>query len=339
MSRVRQQLPLRRLGDLREVNARFIADRLVQLVPTTVAILIISFILIHVAPGDPVLTLAGEHGDAAYYAFMRHRFGLDQPILQQLMTYLGRVAHGDLGFSYVYGRGTLGVIMERVPATLLLTGTALAIAVLVGIPLGAVAAARPHGARDVGISALTLGLFSAPAFWIGQLAILGLSLHYGFFPVQGMTSASGTSSGWPHAWDVARHLALPAMVLAAQEIAVLARVTRSTLLDELPRDHIRTARAKGLSESQALVRHALPRALLPVVTIIGARAGHLVAGAAVVEIIFGWPGMGRLLLGSLESRDTPILLGLFLVVSLTVVLANLLSDLTYAAIDPRIRLR
>ena len=322
-----------------EVTARFVAERLLQLVPTALAIVIISFILIHVAPGDPVVTLAGEHGDAAYYAFMRHRFGLDQPIPQQLVTYLGRVARGDLGYSYVYGRATLDVISQRVPATLLLTGTALAIAVLLGIPLGALAAARPHGARDVGISALTLGLYSAPAFWVGQLAILGLSLRYGLCPVQGMTSAGDISTGWPHALDVARHLTLPATVLAAQEIAVLARVTRSTLLDELPRDHIRTARAKGLSEAQALMRHALPRALLPVVTIIGARVGHLVAGAAVVEIIFGWPGMGRLLLGSLESRDTPILLGLFLVVSLTVVLANLFSDLTYAAIDPRIRLR
>ena len=303
------------------------------------AILIISFLLIHLAPGDPVLALAGEHGDAAYYAFMRQRFGLDQPLPQQLMTYLSRVLTGDLGFSYVYGRDTFRVIMDRMPATLLLTGTALVISVLVAIPLGAVAAARPHGARDVGISTIALGLYSTPAFWIGQLAILGLSLRLGVFPVQGMTSAGNTVTGASHAWDVVRHLALPAMVLASQEIAVLVRVTRSTLLDELPRDHIRTARAKGLSEFQALVRHALPRALLPVVTIVGARVGHLIAGAAVVEIIFGWPGMGRLLLASLQSRDTPILLGLFLVVSLTVVLANLFSDLVHAAIDPRIRLR
>ena len=321
------------------MTARFIAGRLLQVVPTMIAILVVSFILIHLAPGDPVTVLAGEHGDAAYYAFMRQRFGLDQPLPLQLATYLRHVVSGDLGFSYVYGRGTLRVIMERVPATLLLTGSALVISVLVAIPLGAVAAAVPHGARDVGISAMALGLYSTPAFWVGQLAILGLSLRLGLFPVQGMTSAGDTATGWLHAWDVARHLTLPAIVLASQEIAVLVRITRSTLLDELQRDHIRTARAKGLSAAQALVRHALPRALLPVVTIVGARAGHLIAGAAVVEIIFGWPGMGRLLLASLQSRDTPILLGLFLVVSFTVVLANLLSDLLYAAIDPRIRVR
>ena len=321
------------------MNVRFVAVRLLQVVPTMLAILIISFILIHLAPGDPVLTLAGEHGDAAYYAFMRQRFGLDQSIPQQLVTYLERVVRGDLGFSYVYGRGTLRVIMERVPATLLLTGTALIISILIAIPLGAVAASRPHGARDVGISAIALGLYSTPAFWVGQLAILGFSLQFGLFPVQGMTSAGSAATGWLHAWDVARHLALPAMVLASQEIAVVVRITRSTLLDELPRDHIRTARAKGLSDVRVLMRHALPRALLPVVTLLGARVGHLIAGAAVVEIIFGWPGMGRLLLASLQSRDTPILLGLFLVVSFTVVLANLLSDLVYAAIDPRIRVR
>ena len=321
------------------MKARFVGGRLLQVVPTMMAILIISFLLIHLAPGDPVLALAGEHGDAAYYAFMRQRFGLDQPLPQQLMTYLHRVVTGDLGFSYVYGRDTLRVIMDRIPATLLLTGSALVLSVLVAIPLGAIAAARPHGARDIGISTIALGLYSTPAFWIGQLAILGLSLRLGFFPVQGMTSAGSTVTGASHAWDVVRHLALPAMVLASQEIAVLVRITRSTLLDELPRDHIRTARAKGLSELQALVRHALPRALLPVVTIVGARVGHLIAGAVVVEIIFGWPGMGRLLLASLQSRDTPILLGLFLVVSLTVVLANLFSDLVHAAIDPRIRLR
>ena len=321
------------------MNVRFVAVRLLQVVPTMLAILIISFILIHLAPGDPVLTLAGEHGDAAYYAFMRQRFGLDQSIPQQLVTYLERVVRGDLGFSYVYGRGTLRVIMERVPATLLLMGTALIISILIAIPAGAVAASRPHGARDVGISAIALGLYSTPAFWVGQLAILGFSLQFGLFPVQGMTSAGSAATGWLHAWDVARHLALPAMVLASQEIAVVVRITRSTLLDELPRDHIRTARAKGLSDVRVLMRHALPRALLPVVTLLGARVGHLIAGAAVVEIIFGWPGMGRLLLASLQSRDTPILLGLFLVVSFTVVLANLLSDLVYAAIDPRIRVR
>ena len=319
------------------VNGRYVARRLVQLVPTVMAVLAIGFLLLRLAPGDPVLAIAGEHGDAAYYAFMRHRFGLDQPLPRQFATYIGRVLHGDLGFSYVYGRATLGVIMERMPATLLLTGTALVLSLAVAIPLGALAASQPHGVRDTGISALALTLYSAPAFWIGQLSILALSLRFGILPVQGMTSAERHVGALPYAWDVLRHLVLPAAVLAAQEVAVLVRITRIALLDELSRDHLRTAYAKGLSRRRALIRHALPRALLPVVTIVGARVGHLLAGAAIVEIIFGWPGMGRLLLGALQSRDTPILLGLFLVVSFSVVLANLVSDLTYAAIDPRIR--
>ena len=324
---------------MRPVNSRFVAGRLLQVVPTVAAILLTGFVLVHVAPGDPVLALAGEHGDAAYYAFMRHRFGLDESLPHQAISWFGHILRGDFGFSYVYGRATAGVILDRVPATLLLTGSALVISLLVAIPLGAIAATRPHGGRDIGISALALGLYSTPAFWIGQLAIIGFALGLGLFPVQGMTSAGSDAAGWSHALDIVRHLMLPALVLASQEIAVLVRVTRSTLLDELSREHVRAARAKGLTAVQALVRHALPRVLLPVVTIVGARVGHLIAGAAVVEIIFGWPGMGRLLLGALQSRDTPILLGLFFVVAFTVVLANLLADLAYAAIDPRIRLR
>jgi peptide/nickel transport system permease protein len=308
-------------------------------VPTVAAVVLVGFLLVHLAPGDPVLALAGEHGDAAYYAFMRERFGLDESLPRQLATYAARVARGDLGFSYVYGRGTLSVIGERVPATLLLTGTALLLAVAAAIPLGAAAARRPHGARDIGISGLALGLYSAPVFWVGQLAVLFLALHLGAFPVQGMTSAGSAYAGAARALDVARHLALPALVLASQEFAVFVRLTRSALIDELSRDHVRTARAKGASERAVVLRHALPRAMLPVVTVIGARAGHLVAGAVVVEVVFGWPGMGRLLVASLQTRDVPVLLSLLIVVAFAVVIANLVTDLVHAAVDPRIRLR
>lgn len=321
------------------MSGRFVLRRLLQVVPTILGILALSFLLVHLAPGDPVVALAGEHGDAGYYAAMRERFGLDRPLPQQFAAYARLVAAGELGVSYVQGRSVAAVIGERVPATLLLTGAALLLAVAVAVPLGAIAARRPHGARDVGISALALGLYSAPVFWVAQLAVLLLALRLGLAPVQGMTDAGGDASGLAHALDVLRHLALPALVLASQELAVLIRLTRAGVLDELARDHVRTARAKGVGERAVLVRHALPRALLPVVTVVGARAGHLVAGAAVVEIVFGWPGMGRLLLTSLQTRDTPLLLGIFLVVSLGVVLANLVTDIAYAAIDPRVRLR
>lgn len=320
------------------MSGRFVLRRLLQLVPTVIGIVLIAFLLIHVAPGDPVVALAGEHGDAEYYAYMRQRFGLDRPLLQQLATYFARVATGDLGVSYVHGRSTVAVIMERVPATLLLTGTALCLAVLVSVPLGAIAARRPGSGRDLGISSGALVLYSAPVFWVGQLAILAVALGLGVFPVQGMTSAGSTATGLGHALDVMRHLALPALVLASQELAVLVRLTRGGLIDELGRDHVRTARAKGVGERSVIARHAMPRALMPAITVIGARAGHLIAGAAVVEIVFGWPGIGRLLVTSLQTRDTPVLLGLFTMISFAVVLANLLTDLVHAAIDPRIRL-
>ena len=270
---------------------------------------------------------------------MRERFGLDQPILRQLATYATRVATGDFGDSYVQGRPAGEMIAERIPATLLLTTTALLLSLLIGIPLGIVAGQRPHGAADLAVSALTIAFQSTPAFLLAHLAIVSVALHLRLFPVQGMTTAGVVAFGLTHVADVVYHLALPAVVLASQEVAVLARLTRGGLVDELERDHVRTARAKGLSERVVLWRHAMPRVLLPLVTVIGARAGHLLAGAAVVEVVFGWPGLGRLMLTALQSRDTPVLLGVFFVVSLAVMIANLLTDLLYATLDPRVRYR
>ncbi len=316
----------------------YVLRRVLQVIPTVLGIGLVAFMLIHLAPGDPVMALAGEHGDAAYYAFMRERFGLNEPLPRQLLTFLTRILHGDFGFSYVQGRSTLVVILERLPATALLGGAAIVISLIVSVPLGVVAARRPDSARDTGISTLALALFSAPAFWLAQMAILVFALALPIFPVQGMTTAGARSTGFGHVLDVARHLALPALALAAREIAMLVRLTRSGLIDELARDHIRTARAKGVGELSVLVRHAFPRALVPALTVVATRVGQLIAGAAVVEVVFGWPGIGRLLLTALQTRDTPILLGLFIVISSSVVVVNLMTDLIHATIDPRIRL-
>ncbi|MDQ2664578.1 MAG: ABC transporter permease [Gemmatimonadota bacterium] len=316
----------------------YVLRRLLQVVPTVIGIVLVAFVLVHIAPGDPVMALAGDHGDAAYYAFMRHRFGLDQPLPRQMLTFFTRMLTGDFGFSYVEGRSTLLVISERIPATSLLGATALLIAVVVSVPLGAIAAQRPETGPDTVISGVALALFSAPAFWLAQMSILCFALGVRLFPVQGMTTAGADQTGAAHVLDVARHLALPALVLAAQEIAVLVRLARSGLIDELARDHVRTARAKGVAELSVLVRHAFPRALVPVLAVVGTRIGHLIAGAAVVEVVFGWPGMGRLLMTALQTRDTPVLLGLFIVVSLSVVVVNLVTDLVHATIDPRVRL-
>lgn len=318
------------------MNARALLLRLLRFPPAAAGVVLLSFVLIHLAPGDPVFALAGEHGDAAYYAFMRARFGLDRPIPERLLTYAGRVARGDFGVSYVHGRAVSAVIAERLPATLMLTATALFLSTGAGLAVGLLTGRRPHGPLDTWASTVVLAFYATPVFWTGQLAVLLLAFGLGMFPVQGMGAAGGVA-GLRGLADLAHHLLLPALVLAAQETAAVARLTRSGLMEELSRDHIRTARAKGLTERAVLVRHALPRALVPVAALVSARAGHLVTGAVIVETVFGWPGAGRLLLSALQTRDTPILLGLFFVGSLFVVAANLAADVFQAALDPRVR--
>ncbi|CAN5909913.1 ABC transporter permease [soil metagenome] len=338
MHRLWSVVAFRGHGDLLLVTHWYVVRRTLQIVPTVLGIVLIAFLLVHLAPGDPVMAVAGEHGDPTYYAFMRERFGLDQSVPRQLLTYLARIARGELGNSYVQGRSTLAIIMERVPATALLGGTALLFALALSLPLGVIAARHPDSARDGTISAVALALFSAPAFWLAQMVILCFAVGMRIFPVQGMTTAGSDATGVQHVLDIARHIVLPAVALGAQELAVLVRLTRSGLIDELGRDHIRTARAKGVREIVVLVRHAFPRALAPTITVVGARIGHLLAGAAVVEVVFGWPGLGRLLFSALETRDIPVLLGLFIVISFSVVVVNLATDLLHAAIDPRITL-
>ena len=319
------------------MTRRYVLRRLAQVPPTIAVILLVGFLLIQLAPGDPVLALAGENGDAAYYAEVRERFGLDAPLPQQLVTYTGNVLQGDLGTSYVQGRPVLEIILERLPATLLLTGVALALSTVVGLAAGVLAAVRHGRWPDYAVNGAVLALYAAPVFLLGQLAILTLALRTGLFPVQGMSDARSTGTGFEHAFDVAHHLVLPAAVLAAQEVAAVARLSRTGLVDELTRDHIRTARGKGVSERTVVLKHGLRRPLVPVVTVLGGRVGHLVSGAVLVEVVFGWPGLGRLLVTALQARDAPIVLGVFLLVAVCVVVANLVTDLLYLWLDPRVR--
>jgi len=319
------------------VTLRYVGRRLVQVPAAVGGILLAGFLLIHLTPGDPVVALAGEHGDAAYYAFMREKFGLDRPLPDQLLIYAGNMLRADLGVSYVYGRPVATVIAERLPATLLLTLSALVISSVAGIGLGVLAASRAHRWPDLVISVSTLALYAAPVFWLAQGCLLVLALGLGWFPVSGTTTAGFDGGGLEGALDMARHLALPVLVLATQEVAAVARLTRVGLLEELRHDYVRTARAKGATERRVLSHHALRRALLPVATIIGGRTGHLLSGAVLVEIVFGWPGIGRLLLSAVQNRDAPILLGIFLLVAAMVIIANLLTDIVYGWLDPRIR--
>lgn len=316
----------------------FVARRLLAAVPLVLGVMAIAFTLIHLAPGDPIQALAGDGGDAAYYAAMRARYGLDRPLPEQFGRYALALLRGDLGYSFSYGQPVGRVIVGRLPATLLLTGTALALSTALGILLGVLTATRPHGALDNGVAVVTLTAYAMPVFWLGQLLVLLFAVRLGLLPVQGMISVREGYTGGRHLLDVARHLALPALTLALPQLALTARLTRTGMREALAEEYIATARAKGLAEWAVLRRHALRNALLPVVTALGGHVGVLLTGAALTETVFAWPGLGRLLLDAALKRDYPLLMAIFLLVSLVVVAANLLTDLVYTALDPRVRL-
>jgi peptide/nickel transport system permease protein len=318
------------------VPPRYLLRRLAQVLPTVAGLLVLNFCIIHLAPGDPVIALGGEHGDAAYYAFLRTRFGLDRPLPEQLLTYVANVLRGDLGTSFVHGRSVAHVIAERIPATLLLVFTALALSSAIGVGLGVLAARHRRRPTDMAVNTAALLGYATPPFWLGQIALIVLAVGTGLFPVQGMTDARDQRVGLAYLLDVLHHLALPAFVLAVSELALTTRLVRAGLLEAFDSDYVRAARAKGLPEA-SVVRHALRNVMLSVITVIGSRAGMFLSGAVLVEVVFAWPGLGRLLLSSLLSRDYPVLLGMFLGISLAVVLANLITDLAYAWLDPRIR--
>jgi peptide/nickel transport system permease protein len=320
------------------VSPRYVLRRLAQIPPVVLGIVLVGFLLLYFAPGDPILAIAGADGNAAFYDSMRRRFGLDQPLPAQLATYLRAVLRGDLGTSIAQGRSVGSLIAERLPATLLLTTSALVLSSVVGTAIGVFTARRQRRPADTATTVVMLTVYAAPVFWIGQLALLTFALRLGLFPVQGMVSPRSDATGLLRLLDIAHHLVLPVAVLAAQQVAVVARLVRAGLIEELRLPHIRTARSKGLSERRVVRVHALRRALLPAVTVVGSRIGHLFTGTVIVEIVFGWPGIGRLLLTAIQTRDNPVLLGLFLLIAVTVVVANLLTDLVYGLLDPRIRL-
>ena len=319
--------------------APYLARRFAQAAPLVVAILVLTFVLIHVAPGDPIYALAGQSGDAAYYASMRAKFGLDRPVAEQLLIYLWNAAHGDFGYSYTHSQPVLQVIGERVPATLVLMLSALALSALLGVWLGVVAARNHQRAFDHAITVVSLLGAALPAFWLGQVLVIGLAGGLGWFPVQGMTTARGNAAGLDYLLDVLRHLVLPVTTLTILQLTLITRLTRSGLLEGMAEEYVRTARAKGMPEARVIAQHVLPNALLPVVTLLGSHFGTLLTGAVLTEIIFAWPGLGRLLYDATLARDYPLLMGIFLVAALSVILTNLLTDLTYGLLDPRVRLR
>nr|WP_312374145.1 ABC transporter permease [Delftia acidovorans] len=319
---------------------RTLLKRLLQGLALVLAVVVLNFMLVHAAPGDPVETIAGASGgmEPELMAELRARYGLDRPLPVQLGIYLARVASGDLGHSYFFNLPVAQMIAERVPATLLLVLAAVLTAFVVGTLLGVLSSRRPNGLLSQCITVLSLVGFAAPVFWTGMLLVLAFASWWPVLPVSGMRSADAAGgAGLADLLDVARHLVLPALTLALVYLAQYSRLSRSSMLDVLGADYIRTARAKGLAEHVVLYRHALRNALLPVVTMLGLQFGNVMAGAIIVETVFNWPGLGRLAFDSVLRRDYPTILGVLLFSSIVVVVMNLVTDLCYRLIDPRIK--
>jgi ABC-type dipeptide/oligopeptide/nickel transport system permease component len=319
---------------------RYVAQRLAQLVPVIVVIVVLNFLLIRLAPGDPTLYLIGDTPVSdEFIAEVRQRLGLDRPLLEQLFIYLRDVAKGDLGFSYISRAPVTEVILARVPATLLLMVTQYVIAIAAGVVLGVVSARWQGGALDTGVTLFSVIGYALPVFWLGQILILVFALWLGWFPAQGMLSLRFDLTPWQYTLDVLHHLVLPATTLAFFNLAVIVRLTRANMLQVLRLEFVLFARSKGLTERTVVYRHALRNAVLPVVTIIGLNIKTLVAGAVLTETVFAWPGLGRLTYDAIYARDYPVLMGMFILIGLIVVIANLITDLVYAWLDPRIRLQ
>lgn len=306
-----------------------------------IAVLILNFALIHVAPGDPVEALVGEMGGATpeQIADLRAQFGLDRPLYIQIATYLGRVAQGDLGYSLYYDQPVTQLIAGRIGPTLLLVGTALLSAILVGTVLGVFSAQNRRSVLSHLVTVLSLAGFSAPAFWVGIMLILLLSVAIPILPISGMSSSDGAASGVMYVIDVLHHLILPALTLALIYLAFYSRLSRASMLEVLESDYVRTARAKGLPRRLVIYKHALRNAVLPVVTFAGLQFGQVISGAVLVETVFAWPGLGTLAFESILRRDTPTLLGILFFSSVMVVAMNLLTDFLVRRIDPRIKAR
>ena len=322
---------------------RLLLGLLVRLLNTAgllLAVAVLNFLLIHLAPGDPAQVIAGEMGGASPEVLgqIRAEYGLDLPLPVQLGRYLLRVAHGDLGYSFYFNEPVSRLILGRLPATGLLMGAALLFASVFGTLLGVAAARRPGGAVGLLVTLAAVAGYAMPVFWSGLMLLLLFASVLPWFPIGGMSSVGQPLAGWPYAGSVAFHLVLPAFTLGVVYMAQYSRQSRTAMLDVLRADYIRTARAKGLAERTVVFKHALRNALGPVVTLLGLQFSEVLGGAVLVETVYGWPGMGRLVFDSILRRDYPTLLGVLVVSALLVMLASLLTDLLRGWVDPRIQL-
>lgn len=318
---------------------RYIASRLLQGLALVLAVVVLNFVLVHAAPGDPVETIAGASGGMSpeLMAQLRTQYGLDKSLPVQLGVYLGKVLQGDLGYSYFFNLPVTTMIAERVPATLLLVLSSVLLAFVVGTALGVLSSRKPNGMLSQFITVLSMVGFAAPVFWLGIMLVILFASVLPILPVAGMRSIESTGGGIADIVDVLHHLVLPTVTLSLVYLAQYSRLARSSMLDVLGSDFIRTARAKGLTDRVVLYKHALRNALLPVVTVLGLQFGNVLAGAILVETVFNWPGLGRLAFDSVLRRDYPTILGVLLFSSIVVVVMNQVTDLCYRFIDPRIK--
>ncbi|HJR64494.1 MAG TPA: ABC transporter permease [Gemmatimonadaceae bacterium] len=302
----------------------FLARRLLLAIPTLAGVLVVTFLLLFVAPGDPVLEMVGERADSVTIARLRAELRLDEPLHTQFVHYAGGIVRGDLGRSYITGRPITQDILERFPKTLLLAAAAMVLAAITGISLGVLSARRPGGWVDRGSLGLAYVGISFPVYWVGLILIVIFAVTLRWLP--------------PSGYGRLEFLILPALALGSRSIAFLARMTRSAMLEVLGSDFVRTARAKGVRERAVLMRHALRNALIPVVTVLGLDFGSYLTGSILTETVFSWPGLGRYVVNAIARRDLPAIQGSILFMSVVFVMVNLLTDLLYATTDPRVRL-
>ena len=312
---------------------RYLARRLLLLVPVLMGVSIVVFMVLHLSPGDPAEIMLGSAATKEDLARLRLEMGLTEPLHVQYVRWIGRVLHGDLGRSLWMKRPVLGEVLHRFKATLILAASALVLSTLGGMALGVLSATRPDSILDRTSMVASLFGASMPVFWLGIVLMVVFSLWLGWLPASGMWAPYGGGD----LRDLVAHLVLPAVTLAAASMTIIARLTRSTMLEVLGQDYIRTARAKGLVEGRVVVRHGLKNALIPIVTVVGVQVGYLLGGAVLTETVFAWPGVGTLMVQGILARDFPLVQGCVLVVALGFVLVNLAVDLLYAYLDPRIR--
>lgn len=322
------------------MRLRYIASRLIKTVLTTIAVVILSFFLIRMAPGDAATVMAGQSGyaDETFLKVLRAEYGLDQPLPVQFWKYVDAVAHGNLGTSYERRQPVLTIIMERLPNTLLLDAFALLIAITGGVWLGGLAARRPGSAGDSAVTVLSMLFYAVPQFWLGMMMVLVFSVWLAVLPPFGIETMGADFTGLARLGDVAAHMILPGMTLALYYMASYARLTRAAMIDVAEQDFVKTARAKGISQRQVARRHILRNALIPLVTYAGLQASLLVGGSVLIENVFSWPGVGTLAYEAVQARDNPLLLGIFITTAILVSLFNLVTDITYSIVDPRVEL-